>query len=256
MVDLHAISPSPDSELASRSKSLSQDILRRGPQEAAIMLARESPDSIARALTLLPTAKAVALLPRFDAALRAAVLKAVTAEQRQQWLQNERYPKGSLGRLMEPVVAIFRPTVTVCEAIQALREMVKAAFITYAYVIDEHDGLIGVVAMRELLLAQPTQKLQDIMIERPFSLNVTQRLTDVLPLVHTRHFPEYPICDHGGHLIGIVRGYALFYEQVLEISAQPGRMVGVDRAERIQTNPWRSIHFRHPWLQLNLVSSF
>jgi magnesium transporter len=53
-----------------------------------------------------------------------------------------------------------------------------------------------------------------------------------------------------------VRGRTLFQEQALEISAQPGAMVGVEREERLST-PWpRSLRFRHPWLQLNLLTAF
>jgi magnesium transporter len=48
----------------------------------------------------------------------------------------------------------------------------------------------------------------------------------------------------------------MFEEQAYEISAQPGRMVGVDKEERLAT-PWtRSLKFRHPWLQLNLLTAF
>jgi magnesium transporter len=48
----------------------------------------------------------------------------------------------------------------------------------------------------------------------------------------------------------------LFEEQAFEISAQAGRMVGVDKEERLGT-PWpRSLLFRHPWLQLNLLTAF
>jgi magnesium transporter len=48
----------------------------------------------------------------------------------------------------------------------------------------------------------------------------------------------------------------MFEEQAFEISAQPGKMVGVDREERLAT-PWkRSLLFRHPWLQLNLLTAF
>jgi magnesium transporter len=42
----------------------------------------------------------------------------------------------------------------------------------------------------------------------------------------------------------------------IEISAQPGAMVGVEREERLAT-PWlRSLRLRHPWLQLNLLTAF
>jgi magnesium transporter len=47
----------------------------------------------------------------------------------------------------------------------------------------------------------------------------------------------------------------MFEEQSLEISAQPATMVGVEE-ERL-TTPWpRSLKFRHPWLQINLLTAF
>jgi magnesium transporter len=149
----------------------------------------------------------------------------VTPGQREAWLHNRHYPKGSVGRLMEPVVATFVPTLTVSNAVEGLRDMVKQAFVTYGY-------------------------------EHPVSMKPTQQIAQVIPLVHTRHFPEYPVCDDDGRIIGIVRGYALFQEQTLELISQPGKMVGIGREEHIQTNAWRSIHLRHPWLQVNLLSSF
>lgn len=243
-------------DLSARAAVLIEEIGRQGQQETVNLLANESEQTIATVLTLLPTAKAIALLPRFEAARRAAILKAVTLNHRKQWLYNQDYPKGSVGRMMEPVIATFAPTVRVSDAIEQLREMVTQAFITYGYVIDERRRLIGVLVMRELLLAEPRQLVREVMVRQPFSLKVMQQITQVIPQVHSRHFPEYPVCDNEGRIIGIVRGYALFQEQTLELSSQPGRMVGIDREERIQTNPWRSLSLRHPWLQVNLLGSF
>lgn len=256
MADADRTSSPVNQEPPSRSTVLVHEILRRGQQEAANLLADESEQTIATVLTLLPTAKAVALLPRFDAARRAAILKAVTPDQREQWLHNQQYPEGSVGRLMEPAVATFAPTMTVREAVERLRDMVKQAFISYGYVVDEHRRLTGVLVMRELLLAEPSQLVRKVMIDHPFSLKATQQVTQVIPLVHIRHFPEYPACDDEGRIVGIVRGYALFQEQTLELSAQPGKMLGIDREEHLRTNPWRSLRLRHPWLQMNLLSSF
>jgi magnesium transporter len=74
-------------------------------------------------------------------------------------------------------------------------------------------------------------------------------------LVLNRHYPVYPVCD-GGRLVGLVRGGVLFQEQAIEISAQPGAMVGVEKEERLST-PWpTSLKYRHPWLQLNLLTAF
>jgi magnesium transporter len=71
-----------------------------------------------------------------------------------------------------------------------------------------------------------------------------------------RHFPVYPVGDAEGRLVGLVRGQMLFEAQAVELSAQPGSMVGVEKEERLNT-PWtRSLKFRHPWLQLNLLTAF
>jgi len=53
-----------------------------------------------------------------------------------------------------------------------------------------------------------------------------------------------------------VRGTVLFEAQAFELSAQPGAMVGVEKEERLSTHWARSLKFRHPWLQLNLLTAF
>jgi hypothetical protein len=70
-----SVTPQPDSQ--SHVMRLAERILRGGPQEALHVLAEESPPTIASVLSALPAGKAVALLPRFEAAQREAILKSV-----------------------------------------------------------------------------------------------------------------------------------------------------------------------------------
>jgi magnesium transporter len=77
-----------------------------------------------------------------------------------------------------------------------------------------------------------------------------------MKLTLDKHFPVYPVVDDEGRLQGTVRGQKMFEAQTVELSAQAGEMVGVDKEERLAT-PWpRSLLFRHPWLQLNLLTAF
>jgi magnesium transporter len=71
-----------------------------------------------------------------------------------------------------------------------------------------------------------------------------------------RHYPQYPVCDADGRLVGVIRGAALFELEAFEITAQPGAMVGVEREERIATPLTQSFRFRNPWLLINLVTAF
>jgi magnesium transporter len=134
--------------------------------------------------------------------------------------------------------------------------MVKQTLITYCYVTDEAGHLLGVVTMRDLLYSDDDARLEDVMLKDVFHLKATTELMDAMREVVHRHFPVYPVCDDEARLIGLVRGRVMFEEQAFEISAQAGRMVGVDKEERLAT-PWvRSLLFRHPWLQLNLLTAF
>jgi len=64
------------------------------------------------------------------------------------------------------------------------------------------------------------------------------------------------VVDGAGKLIGMIRARTIFEQEAFEISAQAGKMVGVEAEERVSTSWLRSFRFRHPWLQLNLLTAF
>ena len=158
--------------------------------------------------------------------------------------------------IMAPPVGVYRPEMTVAETIDALREETRSSFITYCYVVDPETRLLGVVVMREMLFAEPDTRLKDIMIPQPFALRHDETVADALKEAITKHYPVYPVVGLDGTLVGLVRGDTLFANQALEISAQAGSMVGVEREERLATPLSRSLLLRHPWLQVNLLTAF
>jgi len=173
-----------------------------------------------------------------------------------QWTLNTTFAEDTIGRLMEPPTAVFSPGDTVGTVSDRVRELVKKIFVTYCFVCDSEQRLVGIVTMRDLLVSEDHQLLSDVMLKNPFFLKPTTPLMEAMKQVLNRHYPIYPVCDDTGRLIGLVRGQAMFEEQAYEISAQAGTMVGVDKEERLVT-PWpRSLKFRHPWLQLNLLTAF
>ncbi len=165
------------------------------------------------------------------------------------------YPEGSVGLLMEAPLAVFLPTQTIEEAIDTLREQVKHAFITYAWVLEADGKLVGVITMRDLLFSPRSHKLSDVMLRSAFALEASMPVLDtVMKLTLDKHLPVYPVLDREGRLLGTVRGHSLFEAQAVELTAQAETMVGVDREERLATRWPRSLMFRHPWLQLNLLT--
>ena len=236
--------------------AVAAEAARLAPPEAAALLAPLADGDLAAVLRSLNPGLADDVLLALGEDRRRAVIAAAPPEEARQWARNQTYPDDSVGRVMEPPQAVFPPGLTVAETVERIRELVKTTFVTYGFVTDEAGILRGVVAMRDLLLAGRGDRLDSVMLREPFSLRPSTPLLEAARQVVARHFPVYPVCDAEGRLVGIVRGRTLFEEQALEISAQPGAMVGVEKEERLST-PWpRSLRFRHPWLQLNLLTAF
>lgn len=237
-------------------KVLGAEARARSAQEAAELLAQHPSALIAQALAELNPAMIQDILGELADDLKAGVMQAAPVEVAQQWRRNAQYPKDSIGQLMEPAYAVFEPNMTVAQAVERLRSLVKFAFITYGYICDSDGKLLGLVTMRDLLLAQDQQRLDEIMLRNVFALNPETALNDAMKLVLERHFPVYPVCDGNGHLLGLVRGQAMFEEQQIEITAQVGTTFGVEKEERLATPIGQSFKYRHPWLQLNLLTAF
>src|SRR6266536_1486186 len=227
-------------------------VVERDPHEAVKMLEPYPDEFVVQMLELLNPASAINILQRFAPPRRQTILATASPETDQQWMRNQTYPERTIGRLMQPPLAVFRPQTTVAETTEQIRRLARKAIITYGFATDEGERLLGVVVMRDMLLAQSSQRLEEIMLTNPFYLTPEMSLTEAMRAVLLRHYPVYPVCEKTGRLLGLLRGQMLFEAEAIELSAQPGEMVGVQREERL-TTPWlRSLKFRHPWLQVNL----
>src|SRR5262249_48336582 len=96
-----------------RGKSLLPEVKARPPQEAAAFLAEHPTNVIAGVLLDLNPALTQDILNEFPRGLADAVLQSVSPVIAMQWERNAAYARGTIGRLMEPVIAVFRPQQTV-----------------------------------------------------------------------------------------------------------------------------------------------
>lgn len=245
----------------SNKKSLTSEQLRRsignlGPAEAAEALEALDPALAVEVLQSINPSLVGDIIPELNADKRDSMFAVAPEGVTKQWSLNISFPADSVGRLMEMPPLTFAPDETVGAASDRVRSVSRTVFFTYAFVLDSERRLVGVCTMRDLLAADNHITLGDIMLRDVFALQPQMQLDDAMRAVVHKHFPVYPVCDDVGRFVGQVRGAAMFQEQAVEISAQPGQMVGVNEEERLLT-PWsRSLKFRHPWLQLNLLTAF
>jgi magnesium transporter len=249
-------------------ESIDRPTIQRSATDLIAEVKLQSPPAAAEKLAHFGGAEVAAVLIRLSAGFAQEILSALPAETREralaaappefarQWQRNGLYAEGTIGRMMEPVYAEFPPQATVGQAIEALRELVKSAFITYIYVVDDDERLLGIATMRDLLFNDHARALRDVMLTDVFSLHAPTVLEDAMKQVLDRHYPVYPVVDAENRLRGLVRGQSMFEARAFDIAAQPGSMVGVEKEERLGTTWQRSLSMRHPWLQLNLLTAF
>lgn len=242
--------------MKSSSESLLDAVSQSGAHDAADLLEQASGEDAAKVLQQLNPMVAQNVLEEMQDEQRTAAMTFVPLQKARQWASNREHPEESVGRLMEEPVAVFRPDASARDTIEEVRKLAKKAFITYGYITDEKGILLGLLVMRDLMLAEPDAKLEDVMVRNPFTLDPDMELTEAMKMVVNKHYPVYPVCSKDGILLGLVRGQTLFEARAIEISAQVGSMVGVEKEERLTTPLLRSLRFRHPWLQVNLVTCF
>jgi magnesium transporter len=244
------------STLQQAAGDLAEEVKTRSATGAAAKLAHFGGGEIAAALLRLSPGFAQDVLGALPDDARERTLAAASPEVARQWQRNALYDEGAVGRMMEPVVGAFPPDATVGETVDALREAVKTMLITYIWVLDAEERLLGIVTMRDLLFGERSRTLGEVMLKKPFVLHASTTLKEAMKQVLDRHYPVYPVTDADGRLLGLVRGQAMFEAQAIEITLQAGSMVGVSEEERLET-PWKqSLKMRHPWLQLNLLTAF
>ncbi len=235
---------------------LVEELASRDISDSVKLLSPHSDDVIMSVIEKVNPAQRQNLLAAFPSQRRQLLLAAAPPEDLRQWLHNDSYPEDSIGRIMDAPLAVFPQETTIAEATEGLRALVTKAFVTYLWVVDAEERFVGVVVMREMLLGDDRQTLGDIMIGSPFFLAPEMTRADAMKTALSKHFPVYPVCDTERRLVGTVRGTVLFEAQAFEMSAQAGSMVGVEKEERLSTHWWTSLKFRHPWLQLNLLTAF
>jgi magnesium transporter len=163
--------------------------------------------------------------------------------------------EATIGELMTPVTATLPDNYTVAEALTFMVKSADVSEISYIFVTN-NDCLVGVVGMRDLILAKPSEALSGIMVREPFAFEQDTQVKEAVSEVLYRHYRMYPVVDEQQHVVGEVRGWKLYERIASELSAQAGAQYGVSKEEQINTPVLAAFRMRHPWLQVNLITAF
>ena len=115
------------------------------------------------------------------------------------------YPEDTAGGIMTTEFIAVPENLTAGETIDRLRELEpNAETIYYVYVTDADERLVGVLSLRDLIVASPSALVRDVMIKEPVAVRVTDHEDEVAAVVARYNLLAVPVVDDDGGLAGIV----------------------------------------------------
>jgi magnesium transporter len=115
------------------------------------------------------------------------------------------YPENSVGRLMTPDYIAIKPSYTIQQTLDYIREFGKnKETLNIVYVVDEKGKLIDDVKIKDFLLAPVDSKVADLMDENFVGLHVFDDQETAVEVFKKYDRIALPVVDRAGMLIGIV----------------------------------------------------
>ena len=167
------------------------------------------------------------------------------------------YPEDSIGRIMSTDFLSFHKDIQVGKAIKKIRSLTKKRFpLSYAYVIDDEEHLVGVMNMRDLMLASTEESLENVMRKDVFSLHCFVDREEAANELSKRRYFAAPVVDSQNHILGIIKAEQLLQGIQEEVTEDLQRMFGAGGDERTFSSISFSLRKRLPWLHVNLSTAF
>ncbi len=169
-------------------------LVRSMPDEkVADVLEEMAPDEAADLLAELPQERSQGLLELMESDEAADVRRLLS------------FPEESAGGIMTTDYIAVHPDLTAEQAIVYLRQSASDMdAIAYIYVTDADERMLGVMSLHELVLAEPSRPLRDIMKKRFVSVGPQDSQDEVARLIAKYDLRAMPVLDEQRRLHGIV----------------------------------------------------
>ncbi len=217
------------------------------PEKASDLLEILAPDDAADILAEIPQETAERLLNLMPADESGPIRELL------------RYGPETAGGIMTTEVLSLSQELTVDEALVYLRRhSTHLEMIYYLFIVDDEQHLVGVVSLRELVVAEPTTRLKDLMDEDVIKVKTDTDQEEVARIIAKYDLLGVPVVDNENHLVGLITVDdvidVIHEEQAEDFSEMAG--ASVEEFEEEEHFSVRAILSRATWLGVNVAAGF
>lgn len=221
------------------------------------LLSELDPERASDLLEMLPPDDAADILAEMLPADAERLLGLMPADESRPIRDLLRYAGETAGGIMTNEVLALTQNATVEDALIYLRQHSEhLEMVYYLYIIDEERHLVGVVSLRQLLTAEPTTLMQNLMDPDVIKVQSDTDQEEVAGIISKYDLLGVPVVDADNHLIGLVT-----VDDVIDVIQEEhaedfSEIAGVDveETEEEEHFSWGTALRRFSWLAVNVVA--
>jgi magnesium transporter len=217
------------------------------PEKASDLLEILAPDDAADILAEIPQETAERLL------------NLMPADESRPIRELLRYGPETAGGIMTTEVLSLSQELSVEEALVYLRQnSAHLEMVYYLFIVDDEKHLVGVVSLRELVVAEATTRLKDLMDEDVIKVKTDTDQEEVARIIAKYDLLGVPVVDYENHLVGLITVDdvidVIHEEQAEDFSEMAG--ASVEEFEEEEHFSVRAILSRATWMGVNVAAGF
>jgi magnesium transporter len=205
----------------------------------------------------MDTDEAVDILGEIPPEESRELLDLMPAEEAEEIKELMKYGENTSGSVMNNEFVTLFEYMTVEQAINRIREMSpEAEMIYYVYVLDKRDRLIGVLSLRDLIVADTKSKISEIMEEDVISVLDTEDREVAARVISDYDFLAIPVINKKGIMVGIITVDDIIDVLEEEVTEDIHKMVGSTEFYEdkiIKTSSIKRAKARLPWLLIAMA---
>jgi magnesium transporter len=156
-------------------------------------------------IEMMPPDKAADILSDLPADKAKEILEGIEKEEAEDIQELLSHEEDTAGGLMTNEFIAYPPETTVKKAIEDFKkDAEEVETVYYIYVMDADEKLIGIVSLRELLLAELDKRLSDIMETKLKTVAPETDEVEVAEIISKYNIVALPVVDDEGYMLGIV----------------------------------------------------
>lgn len=240
-------------------KELAADVFVEMDEDTQEFLIKGFSDSeLKEVVDELSADDAVDIIEEMPANVVKRILRQADPETRKQINELLKYPDDSAGSIMTTEFVNLRPSMTVDQAILRLRRTgIDKETIYTCYVTRDDSTLAGVITIKDILLADEDDIIENLMEENVISVGTLDDQEQVAQMIRNYDFLAVPVVDTENRLVGIVTFDDAVDVMEEETTEDIQKMAAITSSDKPYTKigVFETWWHRFPWLLLLMISA-